>query len=606
MEKRLPLALLLSLLFVWVYLGLFAPEPTEGGGDGAPADGAAAPVAAPPGDTGPAAAPAALPAVDEAAERAAGVPLPELRGEGYVARFESWGGGLARLELTDFHVSVSEDVHLPLLGPVDGSGLSLLLRDFSGAWGLDRGHWEVQDGTNDLGRRRLVFRRRLDNGLVVERTVDDRGLRNAFLFSVEVRHEGAQDVPGTLQLVLQGAHGLVSEGGGGSFLMTPPTALAAVRNAEGETQVVKWSGDDLSDGTPRRVADGERLVAAGSISNYFAAVLAPAEDCHVALVQPAAVLDAGALEAELAARGPLDDAAREALRRELAARHRNAAAADLLLSSTPPAPGRSVRWDFTFFAGPQDDALAGAPGLSFLEPVIEDRYGSMAFINHALLAILRAFHGVFANWGVAIILLTLLVRVILFPLNRVQQTSMQRYGAAMQRLKPQLDALKARHKNNMRKFNEEQMQLLKQEGVRPPLGGCLLVFLQFPIWISLFQILRSSIELRHAPFLGWIADLSRPDQMPFPWIGHVNLLPILMAGAQILQMRLQPKPADEQQAQMQRMMAWLMPGMMLFFLYSYPSGLALYIFSSAVFGIFEYQLVRRLWPAPVPAPAGRA
>jgi YidC/Oxa1 family membrane protein insertase len=174
----------------------------------------------------------------------------------------------------------------------------------------------------------------------------------------------------------------------------------------------------------------------------------------------------------------------------------------------------------------------------------------------------------------------------------------------MQRLKPQLDALKAKYKNNMRKYNEEQMAILKAEGVRPPLGGCLLIFLQFPIWVSLFQVLRSNIELRHAPFILWVNDLSSPDRMPFPIVGTIHLLPILMAAAQVIQMRLQPKPADDSQAQMQRMMGFLMPIMMLVFLYRYPSGLALYIFTSSLFGIVEYQIVKRLWPVPVVAPVG--
>src|SRR5207249_568566 len=120
--------------------------------------------------------------------------------------------------------------------------------------------------------------------------------------------------------------------------------------------------------------------------------------------------------------------------------------------------------------------------------------------------------------------------------------------------------------------NEEQMKLLKAEGVSPPLGGCLLMFIQFPIWISLFQILRTSIELRHAPWIGWVHDLSRPDRMPLPTtilgFDSFNLLPVLMAVATMVQMRFQPKPADESQAQMQKIMGMMMPVMMLFFLYT--------------------------------------
>jgi YidC/Oxa1 family membrane protein insertase len=609
MEKRLPLALLLSLLFVWVYLGVFAPKPPPEG-----ADGAAPAVAAAEGTPAPGVAPAAQPAGGSAATgpaapedpRESSVGLPPLEGEGYVAQFETRGGGLAWLDLTGFHVSLEQDSHLRLIGAGRDAGLSLLLRDFSDQWGLDRTNWEVEDGANELGRRRITFRKRLENGLLLVRTIDDRGRPCSFDLSLEVVNEGGLDVGGTLSLVLQGAHGLLDENGSGSFMSTPPTALVAVRGADGEAQVAKWSGDDLTEGTPRQVGPGERLLAAGTISNYFAALLAPAEGSFVAQVAPAAVLDAARLEREVEARAPADEASRAVLRAQLAGGLRTAAAANLLLASTPPAPGRTVRWEFTVFAGPQGDSLARAEGLGFLEPVLEDRYGSMAWINHALLAVLRAFHAAFGNWGVAIILLTLLVRVLLFPLNRVQQSSMQRYSAMMQRLKPQLDELKAKHKNNMRKYNEEQMKLLKEHGVRPPLGGCLLMFLQFPIWIALFQILRSSIELRHAPFAFWVHDLSRPDQMPFPWLGTLNLLPILMAAAQILQMRMQPKPADESQAQMQKMMAWMMPAMMLFFLYSYPSGLALYIFTSSLFGILEYRLVKKLWPppeVPVAAPA---
>jgi YidC/Oxa1 family membrane protein insertase len=604
MEKRLPLALLLSLLFVWIYLGVFAPKPAEqAGSEGMPAavdPGATPAAAATPAVAGAPGAPSPAPEDPVGSS----VALPPLLGEGYVAQFETRGGGLAWLDLTGFHVSLEQESHLRLVGAGRDAPLSLLLRDFSDQWGLDRTNWEAEDGQNELGRRRITFRKRLDNGLLLVRTVDDRGRPCSFDLSLEVVNEGGRDVGGTLSLVQQGAHGLLDENGAGTFMSTPPTAVAAVLGAEGGPQVAKWAGDDLGEGSPRQVGPGERLLAAGSISNYFAALLAPSEGTFVAQVAPAAVLDAARLEREVEARAPADDAARAALRAQLAGGLRTAAAANLLLASTPPAPGRSVRWDFTVFAGPQDDALARAEGLGFLDPVLEDRYGSMAWINHALLAVLRAFHAAFGNWGVAIILLTLLVRVLLFPLNRVQQSSMQRYSAVMQRLKPQLDELKAKHKNNMRKYNEEQMKLLKEHGVRLPLGGCLLMFLQFPIWIALFQILRSSIELRHAPFAFWVHDLSQPDRMPFPWLGSLNLLPILMAAAQILQMRMQPKPADESQAQMQRMMAWMMPGMMLFFLYGYPSGLALYIFTSSLFGILEYRLVKKLWPPPeVPVPA---
>ncbi len=602
MEKRLPLALVLSLLFVWLYIGLTGPPPK----DSQPAATGVPEVAAPES-----VAVAPLPAGGGAGAGGARDDPPEssralaFAGDGYVAQFETRGAALAWLELTDYHTEIGATDRLRLVGPIDGVSPNLLLRDFADAWGLDRTKWEVEEGPGESGRARLVFRKRLDNGLALVRTVEDRGQRCAFDLSVEVINDGGEHLPGTLSFVLQGARGLVQEQAENTLLSTPPTALAVVSGADGTT-VTKWSGEDLSTGAPRRIGPGETLLAAGSMTNYFGALLAPGADSPVALVQPEAVLDAAQLQAAVEERHPFDEAAREALRRQLAGEHRGNAAANLLLASTPPAPGLSVRWDFTVFAGPLDDKLAASGGHAYLQPVVEDRHGSMAWINRALLAVMRLFHAATGNWGVAIILLTLLVRVVLFPLNRVQQASMQRYASAMQRLKPQIDAIKAKYKNNLRKFNEEQMALLKQEGVRPPLGGCLLIFLQFPIWISLFQILRSSIELRHAPFMAWVTDLSRPDDMPFPGLGSIHLLPILMAVAQLLQMRMQPKPVDDSQAQMQKMMAIFMPVMMLFFLYSYPSGLSLYIFTSSLFGILEYQLVKKLWPPPAVAAAAPA
>lgn len=604
MEKRLPLALLLCLLFYVLYTALFVkppPPPPEGA---APAvEQAPVAPAAVPGGLAPATSTTGAAAEPRESSRL----LPPLEGNGYVAQFETWGASLKHLELTGFHPAGST-APLPLVGAVDGSSPNLQLRDFAEAWGLDRSNWEVSDGLNDLGRRRIVFSKRLENGLLLTRTIDDRGELQKFRLTIEVTNDSGRDLAGTLTFVLQPAHGLFDEGDAQAFMSLPPTAVACVRKRDGDVTVTKWSGSDLREGTARKLGDGENLITAGSMTNYFAMLVAPGADTHVSLVSPSPVVDAARLEAEVDARGLRDEAARAAARRELTEKHSTSAAADLLLTSAPPAPGKSQRWEFTVFAGPKDDALLKAGGNEFLHPVLEDRNGSFAFINHALLFVLRAFYAVTLNWGWAIILLTILVRVLLFPLNRVNTSGMQRYAAAMQRLKPQIEALKAKYKNNTRKFNEEQMKLLKEEGVRPPLGGCLLMLLQLPVWAGLYQILRNSIELRQAPFMFWVHDLSMPDAlMPLPVVGSLNLLPLLMAAAQVLQMRMQPPPADAQQAQMQKIMGIMMPIMMLVFLYGYASGLALYIFTSSLLGILEYKLIRKYWPVPgAPTPTAKA
>jgi YidC/Oxa1 family membrane protein insertase len=143
------------------------------------------------------------------------------------------------------------------------------------------------------------------------------------------------------------------------------------------------------------------------------------------------------------------------------------------------------------------------------------------------------------------------------------------------------------------------MKLMKEEGANP-LGGCLPMLLQLPIFIALYRSLMVSIDLRQAPFLLWIDDLAQPDrlaQLPFtlPLLGtsFLNLLPILMATSMVLQQRMMPRPATKEAAQQQRMMAVFMPLMIGFFLYKVASGLNLYILTSTVFGMFEQWWTKR-------------
>jgi YidC/Oxa1 family membrane protein insertase len=347
------------------------------------------------------------------------------------------------------------------------------------------------------------------------------------------------------------------------------------------------------------------------MTTYFAALLVPDDGTLVGQVYPLAVPDRLKLERHVALQQPPSEAEAQRLRAELAGKVGPNAAVDLQLWVPRLDPGASQAFGFELYHGPKDLETAALPGYGYLYPVIESSYGTwvwLYWINRTLLQILRTFHGLVGNWGVAIILLTLLVKGLLFPLNRRQQTSMARYAAVMQRLKPQLDELKAKYKNNMRKYNEEQMKLIRAEGASPPVGGCLLMFLQLPVWVGLFQILGSSIELRQSYFVGWIDDLSRPDRMPFGFFGFetINLLPLLMSAATMVQMRFQTKPADPAQAQSQKIMGLLMPVVMLFFLYGYSSGLSLYIFTSSLIGIFEFHVIRRIWPVPGMAVPARA
>jgi YidC/Oxa1 family membrane protein insertase len=279
-------------------------------------------------------------------------------------------------------------------------------------------------------------------------------------------------------------------------------------------------------------------------------------------------------------------------------------ASDLLLELRIPAPGETATWDYVVFAGPKDRELLvdDNPAHAVL---VEEDLGFFNNIARALLAVLGFFHGLTGNWGVAIILLTLAARVLLFPLNRRSQTAMARHAAKMKRLQPKIDELKQRHAGDPAKQRQAQAELMQKEGLFPPLGGCLPMFVQLPIFFGLYQALRTSFELRQAPFFGWIKDLSKPDRLlplnlhtGLPFIGtieYLNILPPLMVVLWIAQQATMPKPADEQAAKMQRMMMF-MPAVMGVFLYNYAAGLSLYMITQSALGIVEQHVIKRLWP----------
>jgi YidC/Oxa1 family membrane protein insertase len=176
----------------------------------------------------------------------------------------------------------------------------------------------------------------------------------------------------------------------------------------------------------------------------------------------------------------------------------------------------------------------------------------------------------------------------------------------MARLKPKIDEIKKRHAKNKKKQQEEQMKLMREEGMQMFPAGCLVMFLQLPVFIGLFQALRYTIGLRHSSFL-WTRDLTAPDQLAGPWSNHgipllwdplfLNVLPILMGITWYLSSAMAPKPVDPQQAQQMKMMKW-MPIIFSLMLYNYPAGLALYMVVSSTWSIFEMKVVRRVFLQP--------
>jgi len=243
-------------------------------------------------------------------------------------------------------------------------------------------------------------------------------------------------------------------------------------------------------------------------------------------------------------------------------------------------PGESVAHTYQLYAGPKTKRDLGAYQANY-EHIIDRHWYDP--LMHVMTWILRSAHAVTFNWGIAIIILTIIVRLALHPLSKKSQTSM----AKMQKLQPQVLAVREKYKNDKRRQQQEMMKLYKDYGVNP-LGGCLPLIFQIPVFIGLWQTLRASIELRHAPFVFWIQDLSQPDAL----LGVVNILPILSVLIMFIQQSMQPKPADPKQEQMQKMMRYMMPVVLGFIFYGMPSGLNLYFTVSMLIGVLEQKRIR--------------
>ncbi len=277
--------------------------------------------------------------------------------------------------------------------------------------------------------------------------------------------------------------------------------------------------------------------------------------------------------------------------------------------------GQDKTISFDIFVGPKKRSLFSNEDAEYFKPLYDKLsyigtidFSSCTFdwLTLMMMGLLDIFSKVaLGNYGVAIIMLVLLVRLLLHPLTKKSQVSMM----SMQKLGPQMQKLKEKYADDKAALNKEMMSLYKTAGASPLLG-CLPMLLQMPIWIALFTGLRATVELRHAAFLPvWITDLAAPDKLitwttPLPVIGEYignsfNLLPILLTIAMFLQMKFGPQAqqmaatANDQAAQQQKMMKYMMPGMMLVFFYKAPSGLTLYIMASTFAGLLDQYFVRK-------------
>lgn len=338
-----------------------------------------------------------------------------------------------------------------------------------------------------------------------------------------------------------------AEAAGGMF-SKPPNLLQGICRAGEDTYVKPWIDSDLANTPYSGIGD---VSFAGVETNYFLSAMVPSKEvpvsCHVS-----AVVHEGQSESEKWGR----------------------VVSELRFAETELEAGQAQIYRIKNYLGPKQYRLLQATGYH-LEKSVD--FGWFWPICQVMLTILFYFQSLVSNWGVAIILLTVLVKVVLMPLTHKSFQSAEK----MKALKPEIDKLNEKFKDDPAAKQKETMALYKQNKVNP-LGGCLPSLLQMPIWFALYSTLRASPELYRAPFFGWIQDLSSPD----PYF----VTPVIMGAAMYVQQKFTPMMGDSAQA---KMMLYFMPIMFSAMMLFLPSGLTLYILVNTVLSIAHQLYIHR-------------
>ena len=522
-----------------------------------PAPAAQAPLAVPAAGT-PAATPGVAPAPVAAAPGAQGVPGPatapvkseriQVRTDLIAAEIDTLGGTIKRLELLRHRASEDQTKNLALLGEEHRYEAQSGLAGELGA--NHRVLWTAQPGarTLDAGQEALEVRfTALASGLAVTKIYTFR--RNSYVVDValEIKNKGAVPIKprAYFQLSHDGQQEKRSSSLADTFGAQSFFGFAVYTEAKKFQKVALSDVDKGKSDYVRSAQDGWL----GFIQHYFVAAWLPA--------------------------APL---VREY---EIVAPEKGYYAGRVVVQMPDVAPGADARVSVPIYAGPQEHRrlTAAASGLDYAVD-----YGWLSIIAWPLFWILEQFHALSGNWGVAIILLTVLIKVVFFPLSAASYKSM----AKMKLITPRLTKLREMYAHDRNKMNQAMMELYKTEKINP-LGGCFPILVQIPVFIALYWVLLAAIELRHAPFMLWIKDLSALD--PY------YVLPILMTVTMVLQTRMNPVPPDPVQAQVMK----FMPYVFSIFFFFFPAGLVLYWLVNNILSILQQWQIQRMFDRDKPA-----
>jgi YidC/Oxa1 family membrane protein insertase len=513
-------------------------------------------------------APAPPPTADPSQAAAPVVPEPAqprgelvtLENDALRVRVSTLGARLESVELLQYRATVAKDSPPVQLVTVSGRGAGFLflgpepLRSFEGA----------ATQLETVEPRRVKLRAARD-GIVVTRTLelDDAGY-GAWL-TVGIRNDGADVVKPKLDLVFYGQD----------------------KPADAADHFLNYNLVAYVDGSVHRVP----LAGVGK-AGFFGQLMGKGAPTGTAYPAPAewAGVDSQYFLASGIPENPRESTA------FLGPLGTDIGQAALGQPSFDVPPGTGVERRYRLFFGPKvPDVIASVDPR--LESSIQSGWSFVRPLVRLFEVMLRWTHDhVVPNYGVAIILLTILVRIVTYPLTQRSMTSMKRFSV----IAPQMKELQEKYANDRDKLQEELMKLYKQKGMNPLAamgGGCVPMLIQMPVMIALYFALQTSMELRHAPFAFWIHDLSAPENLASIAGIPIRLLPLLMGASMMLQQRLTPAPnADPQQRQMMTLMSVVFT----FMFYQFPSGLVLYWFVSNLLGIAQQLWVNR---TPVEATA---
>lgn len=466
--------------------------------------------------------------------------------------FSSWGASLRHIKLKDRQFLLDRSKPDSGIDVVTTSGedaaplrTSFAKPDF--AWS-DTAAWVVAQ----QDQRSVVFRAETSD-VVVEKRFALEPQRYRLSFSIAVQNKTNRPVDAALLIDLFTAQDPEKKGGG-FFSYASANLAETVCHVGGKA---KRATIDALNKEPQSYVGGVRWIAAGNKYFTIAAVPFPEVPPH----------DRGCREQAL-----------DSLRGEVSLSY---------ATRTLPAAGRT-EYPLVVFAGPKltSDLEAVRPGGEDAK-LADDVDVTFAVLSRPMLALLKQFYRLTGNWGVAIILLTIFVRLVTFYPTYKQMVS----GKKMQGLSDKIAALRKKYENDKQKLGVETMNLYKAHGVSP-FSGCLPALIQMPIWIALFSTLNYAVELYRSSFFWYITDLSAKD--PY------YLAPLLMGSVMFLQMRMSPAGTDPQQ---QKMMSIMMPVMFTGFSLFLPAGLSIYTLTSYLFGIVQQLYINRRYPTQRPAAA---